>query len=257
VRRHRRLRRLVPDAELVYRRAAGETLRALAADYGVAHTTLGRYFARPEVARQLRQAGPRVRAGRRAARARGAAERRAEREVRRRANEQARLELERARAVAAACLRPAPRSPYAAWLDRRDAALPLLRADLRSRSDDLAAAAVEAGGGIEAVVETTRLQTRDNVLRLVEPAILVRAFANDEAARAAAPPDRSRLRRLVPDAELVLRRAAGEPLRRLARDYGVAHTTLARWFARPEVAGQLRLLRRRSAHREPGRARSG
>jgi lambda repressor-like predicted transcriptional regulator len=257
VRRHRRLRQLVPDAELVYRRAAGETLRALAADYGVAHTTLGRYFARPEVARQLRQAGPRVRAGRRAARARGAAERRAEREVRRRANEQARLELERARAVAAARLRPAPRSPYAAWLDRRDAALPLLRADLRSRSDDLAAAAVEAGGGIEAVVETTRLQTRDNVLRLVEPAILVRAFANDEAARATAPPDRSRLRRLVPDAELVRRRAAGEPLRRLARDYGVAHTTLARWFARPEVAGQLRLLRRRSAHREPGRARSG
>jgi hypothetical protein len=159
--------------------------------------------------------------------------------------------------VAAARLRPPPRSPYAAWLERRDAALPLLRADLRSRSDDLAAAAVEAGGGIEAVVETTRLQTRDNVLRLIDPAILVRAFANDEAARATAPPDRSRLRRLVPDAELMRRRAASEPLRRLARDYGVAHTTLARWFARPEVAGQLRLLRRRSAHREPGRARSG
>jgi hypothetical protein len=42
-------------------------LRVLAADYGVAHTTPGRYFARPEVARQLRQAGHGVRAERRAA----------------------------------------------------------------------------------------------------------------------------------------------------------------------------------------------
>ncbi len=37
---------------------------------------------------------------------------------------------------------------------------------------------------------------------------------------------RRRLRRLVPDAELIRRRAAGEPLRELARDYEVAHTTL-------------------------------
>jgi hypothetical protein len=175
------LRRLVPDAELVYRRATGETLRALALDYGVAHTPLGRYFARPEVARQLRQAGPLVRrAERRALRARLGAEGRAEREV------------------------------------------------------------------IEAVIEATGLHTRDNALRLIDPAILVRAFDNDGAASAAAPPDPSRLRRLVPDLALLRRRAAGESLRRLARDYGVAHTTLARWFARPEVAGQLGLLRLRS-----------
>ena len=56
---------------------------------------------------------------------------------------------------------------------------------------------------------------------------------------------RRRLRRLVPDAELIRRRATGEPLRQLAGDYGVAHTTLGRWFARPEVARQLRELARR------------
>jgi hypothetical protein len=49
----------------------------------------------------------------------------------------------------------------------------------------------------------------------------------------------------VPDPELARRRAAGETLRRLASDYGVAHTTLGRWFARPEVARQLHELRRR------------
>jgi lambda repressor-like predicted transcriptional regulator len=202
VKRHRRLRRLVPDAELLRRRAAGETLRALAADYGMAHTTLGRYFARAEVVRQLREAGQ---GERRAAATRRVAERRAERAIRRQAKEQAAL----ARAQ-----------------------------DLRSRNDELAERAVEAGGGIEAVIEATGLRTRENVLRAIDPAILVRAFDNT-AASAPVPPDRARLRRLAPDPELVRRRAAGETLRRLARDYGVAHTTLSRWFARPEVARQL------------------
>ena len=59
-------------------------MRALAADYGVAHTTLGRYFARPEAARQLREAGQSERGERRAAATRLAAERRAERAIRRR-----------------------------------------------------------------------------------------------------------------------------------------------------------------------------
>jgi hypothetical protein len=68
-----------------------------------------------------------------------------------------------------------------------------------------------------------------------------RPFDND----AAGPPDPARLRRLLPDPELMRRRAAGETLRRLARDYGVAHTTQGRWFARPEVARQLHELRRR------------
>jgi hypothetical protein len=58
-------------------------LRELAAEYGVAHTTLGRYFARPEIALQLREAGRGVLAERLAAAAQRAAERRLEREVRR------------------------------------------------------------------------------------------------------------------------------------------------------------------------------
>ena len=53
MKRRRRLRKLVPDAELIRRRAAGEPLRELASDYDVEHTTLGRYFKRPEVAKQL------------------------------------------------------------------------------------------------------------------------------------------------------------------------------------------------------------
>ena len=41
--KRRRLRKLVPDGELIRRRAAGEPLRELASDYDVAHTTLGRF----------------------------------------------------------------------------------------------------------------------------------------------------------------------------------------------------------------------
>jgi hypothetical protein len=232
------LRRLAPDAELVRRRAAGETLRSLAADYGVAHTTLGRYFARAEAVRQLREAKQSLRAERRAAATRRAAERRAEQAIRRQAKEQAALARTQARRAAAASAPRPRRSGYAGWLDERDARLPLLRADLRSRNDELAERAVEAGGGIEAVIEATGLRTRENALRAVDPAILVRAFDN-AATSAPAPPDQARLRRLAPDPELVRRRAAGETLRRLACDYGVAHTTLGRWFARPEIARQL------------------
>ena len=254
VKRNRRLRRLVPDAELVRRRAAGEALRVLAAEYGVAHTTLGRYFARPEVVRQLHEADKSVRAERGAAARRRAAERRAEQAIRRRAKEQAALAQARTRAAAAAAATRRPRrSAYEAWLDDREERLPPLRADLRSRNDVLAERAVEAGGGIEAVIEATGLRTRENVLRAIEPAILVHAFEN-AAASAAARPDRARLRRLVPDPELVRRRAAGEPLRRLASDYGVAHTTVGRWFARPEVARQLHQLQRRPPTLAPGKA---
>jgi lambda repressor-like predicted transcriptional regulator len=254
VKRNRRLRRLVPDAELVRRRAAGETLRALAADYGVAHTTLGRYFARAEAARQLREANQGLRAERRAAATRRAAERRAEQAIRRQAKEQAALARARTRAAAAAASPPQPRrSDYAAWLDQQDTRLPLLRGDLRSRNDELAERAVEAGSGIEAVIKATGLRTHENALRALDPAILVRAFDN-AATKAPAPPDGARLRRLVPDPELLRRRAAGETLRRLARDYGVTHTTLGRWLARPEVAKQLHELRRRPSTLAPGKA---
>ena len=87
MKRRRRLRKLVPDAELIRRRAAGETLRELAPDYDVTHTTLGRYLERPEVRKELKQAAEQLRAAQRAASARRAAERRQEQELRRKARE--------------------------------------------------------------------------------------------------------------------------------------------------------------------------
>jgi hypothetical protein len=48
------LRKFQPDSELIRRRAGGEAFRSLAADYGVSHTTLSRYFRRAAVAKQLR-----------------------------------------------------------------------------------------------------------------------------------------------------------------------------------------------------------
>jgi len=231
------LRRLVPDRELVRRRAAGEPLRSLAADYGVAHTTLGRYFARPEVTSELRRQARALRAEQRAAR-------REERQLREQAKTQTALARARARQAAAYAQLPRRSDSQAALLDEHDRRLPLLRADLHSPNDHAAARAVADGGGLQAVIEATGLRTRKNVLTLIDPAILVRAFDNDAAARAGLA-ERARLRRLVPDRELVKRRAAGEPLRRIAADYDVAHTTLSRWFARPEIARRLRANRRR------------
>jgi hypothetical protein len=174
--------------------------------------------------------------------------------VRRRAKEQAALARERARRAAARPLRRSP--PEAAWLDEHDARRPLTHADLPSGSDDLAERAVCSGGGIEAVIEATGLRTRENVLNLIDPAILVRALDNEAAAAAFAEPERDRLRRLVPDHQLLRRRVAGEPLRRLADEYGVAHTTLGRWLARPTVARQLRALTQYSPAVEAGKAGS-
>jgi len=85
VKRHRRLRRLQPDAELLHRRAAGEPLRELAPAYGVAHTTLSRYLRRPEVVKLLQQAARLIRAEQQAAEARQRAEQKAERQARRQA----------------------------------------------------------------------------------------------------------------------------------------------------------------------------
>jgi hypothetical protein len=199
-----------------------------------------------------------LRAAKRAAAARRSAERRLEREVRGKAKQQAALEREQLRRSRAVQARIAARrhhpSAYEAWLDERDLRRPLTRAELYSPNDDTAARIVAAGGGIQAVVEATGLRTRENVLGVIDPAILVRAFGNDAAATAACEPDRERLRRLVPDRELVRRRAAGETLRRLACDYGVAHTTLGRWFRRPEVARQLKQARRQLPAQPPAAA---
>jgi hypothetical protein len=57
MKRRRPLRKLVADEELLRRRAAGEPLRRLAADYDVVHTTLCRYFACPAVKKQLKRVG--------------------------------------------------------------------------------------------------------------------------------------------------------------------------------------------------------
>jgi hypothetical protein len=188
VKRRRRLRKLVPDAELIRRRAAGEPLRDLASDYDVAHTTLGRYFERPEVAKQLKEAAKQLRAEERALADRRSAVRRLEQEIRKKAGEQAAREREQVRLADAAAReitsRPRrSRSSYAAWLDERDAALPLTRADQYSRNDDIAACVVAAGGGMRDVIDATELRTLENVLNLIDPAILKQALDNDTLAR--------------------------------------------------------------------------
>jgi hypothetical protein len=209
----------------------------------VAHTTLSRYFARKDVAAQLRAARRALQAEGRAAKARRAAERQTERTVRRQAKEEAAL----ARSYSERAVQPrrARRFAYEAWLDERDARRPLLRPDRRSRSDEVAAGAAENGGGIDALIKATGLRTLENLVQNIDPAILVRAYDNDAGARTLTPPDCSRLRRLSPDVTLMQRRAAGEPLRRIARNYGVSHTTLGRWFARPSVAREIDKLQRR------------
>jgi len=72
--------------------------------------------------------------------------------------------------------------------DERDARLPLTRADLHSQSDRVAASAVAAGGGIQAIIEATGLRTRENVLRLIDPEILAQAHQNDATPPADADP---------------------------------------------------------------------
>lgn len=243
----RRLRRLVADEALVRRRAAGEPLRELARDYDVAHTTLGRYFARPELQRALKEANRQHRAEQRQLRARGSSERRLKREVRQRAEEQATLERERERryrAEVAEWSSDRPRGDaYASWLHNRYE--PELRraSDLHSTYDQEALQVVVEGGGTEALLAATELPTLESAAAQIDPVILARAFDNDLLERAQPQPvvlGRPRLRRLVSDSELLRRRASGEPLRALASDYGVAHTTLARFFARSEIKRQLR-----------------
>ena len=190
--RRRRLRKLVPDAELIRRRASGETFRDLALDYGVVHTTLVRYFARPEVARQVRDSVRQLCAEERALGDRRSAERRLEQQLRRQAREQASREREDARQ--APSRRPGidvrrrdARNPYATWLDERDSRPLLTRADQYSQSDRDAAAAVAGGGGLQAVIDATGLRTIDNVVGLIDPAILKQALDNDVLRRAQPP----------------------------------------------------------------------
>jgi hypothetical protein len=190
MKRRRRLRKLVPDAELIRRRACDEPLRELASDYNVAHTTLSRFFERPDVAGQLRQARQELRAGERALASCRSAERRLEREVRRKAKEQAAAELQQARAAAITterARRRRPRTDYEAWLDERDARVPWTRADLHNGHDQTAARVVAEGGGIEAIIDATDLRSLDNVVTSIDPAILTRAYDNDAIAKVQSP----------------------------------------------------------------------
>jgi hypothetical protein len=183
MKRQRRLRKLVPDADLIRRRAAGEALRDLAVAYAVSHTTLLRYFERPDVGAELRQARRQLRDEQRVLRERRVAGQRLEREVRRKAKEQAAREAADERRAQPQSLnkrrRVYPADSYEAWLDERDARRPLTRADLRSQLDEIAEAAVAEGGGMQEVLEATDLRSFENVVHSIDPAILTQALDND------------------------------------------------------------------------------
>jgi hypothetical protein len=225
----RRLRRLVLDGELLERRAAGESLRSLAADYGVVHSTLLRYFRRPQVVLELREADRRLAGQRKAARAKRKAEsereqqarrrgrsaraqraleRQLEQEVRKRAEEDA----ERDRALED-WTPPKRATAYEAFFDRHEAPRGLASWELYSANDRKAAEVVSSGGGVQQVIEVTGLSW-ENVLRTIDAQILVRALENDPRRPTPAPPPRELprsegLRRLEPDLDLLSRRAAG------------------------------------------------
>jgi len=244
--RLRRLRRLVPDEALFDRRVAGESLRTIAPDYGVEHTTLGDFFRRPDGIYGLKEARRRLRAARRA---RQATERELRQEVRKRAQEDAKHDRE----LKASPKRQPRRSGYEGWLDEHDAPRGLSSRDRFSVNDDLAETVVAAGGGVEQVIDVTGLRTRENALHSVDAQIMRRALANDTKFPSNARPDERRLRRLVPDSELIRRGAAKEPLRSIAADYGVCHTTILRYFKRSAVAKQLLRAQRRRDRPRGGR----
>jgi hypothetical protein len=111
--------------------------------------------------------------------------------VRRKAKEQAAAEREQERHSQAAVVRITSRrlarTPYEAWLDERDARRPLTRAELWSTADEIAARVVAEGGGMQAVIEATGFHTLENVVSVIDPAIVTQAYDNDLIARAQAP----------------------------------------------------------------------
>jgi hypothetical protein len=241
----RRLRRLVPDEALFDRRVAGESLRVLAPDYGVVHSTLSDFFRRPEAVLGLREARFRLQEERKA---RHAEERRLKQEMQKRAQE----DKEHDRRLEAWASRRPRRAGYEGWLDEREAPRGLSSRDRFSASDDLAEAVIDAGGGLEQVIDATGLSP-ENALSNIDFQLMRRALANDTKFPSNARPDARRLRRLAPDSELIRRGAAKEPLRSIAADYAVSHTTIVRYFERPAVAKQLRRAQRRRDRPRRGR----
>jgi AraC-like DNA-binding protein len=231
--RSRRLRRLVPDEALFDRRAAGEPLRELASDYGVAHTTLLRFFNRSEAKLELEEADRRLQAEREGRRA-------MEQGLQKQARTRARKEAEHDRLLEAWTPPAQPRrSAFEISLDERDARVRLGSRDVYSANDDVAAKVVAAGGGVEQIIDATPLRGQKNILHNIDRQILERAFDNDAKSPANARPDDNGLRRLAPTSELIRRRASRETLRSLAVDFGVSHTTLSRYFKRKVVAKQV------------------
>jgi lambda repressor-like predicted transcriptional regulator len=224
--------RLMIDTELLERITAGESLRSLARERGVAHTTLGRRLKRPEVAAELRATKQRLRA-------QHARERRAEKELRRRAGHVAGRGGRRGKAARR------PSDSEALW-----------GSDCVSRNDELAAQTVAAGGGVKELIEATGLRTRLAVYESIDPEIVARALANDDQRPSSARQRAGPSRRFVPDPALVARRAAGEPLRRLAEGAGVSAATLSRSFASPEMAKELRLQQRKLRAQQENKARN-
>src|SRR5439155_6201861 len=106
---------------------------------------------------------------------------------------QAAAERDQARRACAALAERASRrlrarSPYEAWLEVREARLPLTRAVLHSQNDEAAARVVAEGGGMQAVIDATGSRTLENVARLIDPAILKQALDNDVLEQAQPPP---------------------------------------------------------------------
>jgi hypothetical protein len=228
----RRLRRLVPDEALFDRRVAGESLRVLARDYGVEHSTLSDFFRRPDGVIGLGEARLRLQEERKT---RQATLRRLQQDVQRRA----RADKEHDRRLEAWARRRPRRSGYEGWLDEHDAPRGLSSRERFSMNDDLAETVVAAGGGVEQVIDVTGLRTCGNALHSIDAQTMRRALANDARFPSNTRPDERHLRRLVPDSELIRRGAVKEPLRSIATDYGVCHTTILRYFKRPAVAKQL------------------
>jgi len=241
----RRLRRLVPDETLFDRRVAGESLRAIAPDYGVEHSSLSDFFRRADGVLGLEEARCRLQAEREAQQAEV---RRLKQEVQRRAQE----DKERDRRLAAWPPSRWPDGTVQAWLDERDGPRGMSSRKRVNENYVLAERVVETGGGLEQVIDATHLSV-ENALRKIDAQLMQRALANDTKFPSNARPDDLRLRRLVPDSELIRRGAAKEPLRSIAADYGVSHTTILRYLKRPAVAKQLLRAQRRRDRPRGGR----
>src|SRR5437899_7884885 len=132
--------RLALERELFDRIAAGESLRSLAGERGVAHSTLSRRLRTAEGAAGIRVAKLRRRLELKRRSAERAKERQIEKELPRRAREQTARD---------SGLDAQPWTP--GWKDRV------------SHNNVLAAEAVAAGGGMQELIEATGLPTRIQV----------------------------------------------------------------------------------------------